>query len=134
MRIETIAFELPPLEKSLDYNSLKQIAHGLAVAANESARLRPFVVLLQEDLGMALGQLFRLSMQELQKRAAEQNSGDAKSAVDSCPLIVLDGITTTDGDFIDIGKPVSLDANGIARTVPVVLKTLVFGNPHSSEA
>ncbi|PZM79194.1 MAG: hypothetical protein DKT66_22200 [Candidatus Melainabacteria bacterium] len=134
LRIETIAFELPPLEKSLDYNSLKQIAHGLAVAANESARLRPFVVLLQEDLGMALGQLFRLSMQELQKRAAEQNSGDAKSAVDSCPLIVLDGITTTDGDFIDIGKPVSLDANGIARTVPVVLKTLVFGNPHSSEA
>lgn len=128
MRFNTIAFELPSLGKSLDYNSLKQIAHGLAVAAIKIDRLRPFVLVLQEDSGMALGQLFRLSIQEIPKREAEQNFSDEENAVDSCPLIVLDGITTTDGDFIDIGKPVSLDSNGIARTVPVVLKTLVFGN------
>lgn len=128
MRFNTIAFELPSLGKSLDYNSLKQIAHGLAVAAIKIDRLRPFVLVLQEDLGMALGQLFRLSIQEIPKREAEQNFSDEENAVVSCPLIVLDGITTTDGDFIDIGKPVSLDSNGIARTVPVVLKTLVFGN------
>ncbi len=77
---------------------------------------------------MALGQLSGFDPGD-HKREAEQNTGDEKNAVDSCPLIVLDGITTTDGDFIDIGKPVSLDSNGIARTVPVVLKTLVFGNP-----
>ena len=75
---------------------------------------------MREDLGMALGQLFRQSLQSLQRQQP--------NAVSACPLIVLDGITTTDGDFIDIGKPVSLDANGIARTVPVVLKTLIFGN------
>lgn len=133
LRFNTIAFELPILEKSLDYNSLKRIAYGLALAAKENAHLRPFVLVLQEDLGMALGQQFRLSLDELQKQAVDQstdqNSHDAKNAPDTCPLIVLDGITTIDGDFIDIGKPVSLDANGIARTVPVVLKTLVFGNP-----
>jgi len=105
---------------SLDYTSLKRIADGLALAAQKCARLTPFVLLVREDLGMALGQLFRQSVQTMQ---AQQ-----PNAVSACPLIVLDGITTTDGDFIDIGKPVSLDANGIARTVPVVLKTLIFGN------
>ncbi|MCC7529125.1 MAG: ethanolamine ammonia-lyase reactivating factor EutA [Candidatus Melainabacteria bacterium] len=122
-RFETIAFELPSLERSLDYVSLKSIADGLALAAlkmQKTARLRPFVLVVREDLAMALGQLFRQSMQNLQAQKP-----DARSA---CPLIVLDGISTTDGDFIDIGKPVSLDANGIARTVPVVLKTLIFGN------
>ncbi|MBX9947552.1 MAG: ethanolamine ammonia-lyase reactivating factor EutA [Candidatus Obscuribacterales bacterium] len=114
LRFHTIAFELPALDKSLEYDSLKQIARGLAVAAQHNSHLRPFVIVVQEDLGMALGQLFRLALQ------------NTANAPDSCPLIVLDGITTTDGDFIDIGKPVSLDANGIARTVPVVLKTLVF--------
>lgn len=108
-RLNTIAIELPTLEKSLDYESLKQIARSLSEAARKIPRLRPFVIVLQEDLGMALGQQFRL--------ASEIH----------CPLIVLDGISTTDGDFIDIGRPVSLDANGIARTIPVVLKTLVFG-------
>ncbi len=119
-RFETIAFELPSMEGSLDYLSLKLIADGLALAAQKFSRLRPFVLVVREDLGMALGQLFRQSMQNLQ--------GQQPDVVSACPLIVLDGITTSDGDFIDIGKPVSLDANGIARTVPVVLKTLIFGN------
>jgi ethanolamine utilization protein EutA len=122
-RFETIAFELPSMEGSLDYLSLKAIADGLALAAlklQKFARLRPFVLLVREDLGMALGQLFRQSLQNLRAQQPD--------AVFACTLIVLDGITTKDGDFIDIGKPVSLDANGIARTVPVVLKTLVFEN------
>ncbi len=119
-RFETIAFELPSLENSLDYLSLKLIADGLALAAQKFSRLKPFVLVVREDLGMALGQLFRQSFKNLQ--AQQPDAGSA------CPLIVLDGITTSDGDFIDIGKPVSLDANGIARTVPVVLKTLIFGN------
>lgn len=119
-RFETIAFELPSMEGSLDYLSLKATADGLALAAQKLARLRPFVLVVREDLGMAVGQLFRQSLQNLHAQQQE--------VVSPCPLIVLDGITTTDGDFIDIGRPVSLDANGIARTVPVVLKTLVFGN------
>lgn len=127
LRFHTIAFELPTLEKSLEYDCLKQIARGLAVAALSNLHLRPFVLVLQEDLGMALGQLFRLSLHELHAQQGEQFLQTSANAPDLCPLIVLDGITTADGDFIDIGKPVSLDANGIARTVPVVLKTLVFG-------
>lgn len=119
-RFDTIAFELPSMEGSVDYISIKSIADGLALAAQKFARLRPFVIVVREDLGMALGQLFRQSVQNLQSQQP--------NAVSTCPLIVLDGIITSDGDFIDIGKPVSLDANGIARTVPVVLKTLIFGN------
>ncbi len=113
-RFETFAFELPSMDGSLDYTSLKSIADGLALAAQKIPRLRPFVLVVREDLGMALGQLFRQSLQNLEAQQPD--------SVSACPLIVLDGITTTDGDFIDIGKPVSLDANGIARTVPVVLK------------
>lgn len=123
MRFGTIAFELPALESVNDYPSLKKIATGLAVAANKIGRLQPFILIVREDLGMALGQLFR------QAQANHEWMGDDSSidCVSPIPLIVLDGITTTDGDFIDIGKPVSLDANEIARTLPVVLKTLVFG-------
>jgi len=110
-RLPTIALELPCLESCLDYASLKEIASGLALTAKNTPRLRPFVLILREDLGMALGQLFRQSMQILDALEPE--------SVSACPLIVLDGIETADGDFIDIGKPVSLDANGIARTVPL---------------
>lgn len=107
-RNSTVAIEMPPLEKSKDYPSLKNIAASLASVAAAHSQLRPFVIIVREDLGMALGQLFRQSAE--------------------MPLIVIDGVITADGDFIDIGKPVSLDENGIARTIPVVLKTLVFGS------
>jgi ethanolamine utilization protein EutA len=125
-RFDTIAFELPSMEGSVDYISIKSIAAGLALAAQKFARLKPFVIVVREDLGMALGQLFRQSLQIQQSSQLQESQ--KPNALSAYPLIVLDGITTSDGDFIDIGKPVSLDANGIARTVPVVLKTLIFGN------
>ncbi|MBA3857936.1 MAG: hypothetical protein C0507_13615 [Cyanobacteria bacterium PR.3.49] len=111
MRRQTIAIELPSMESVNDYPSLKKIAAGLAKAAKKIAGLEPFVLIVREDLGMALGQLIRRAQDSSNK---------------TCPLIVLDGITTSDGDFIDVGSPVSLDGNEIARTLPVVLKTLVF--------
>jgi len=54
-RLPTIALELPCLESCLDYASLKEIASGLALTAKNTPRLRPFVLILREDLGMALG-------------------------------------------------------------------------------
>jgi len=113
-RLATIAFELPALDTANDYSSLKKIATGLAGAACKFNHLTPFVLIVREDLGMALGQLLRQSFQNDRNETSR-------------PIVVLDGVMTNDGDFLDIGRPVSLDANGIARTLPVVLKTLVFG-------
>lgn len=110
----TFAIELPEFTPSeMRYEALVKIADSLASAAEKLAHLRPWILVCRQDLGMALGQSFR-------KRLSD------------CPLIIIDGVQTGDGDFIDIGKPVSLDQNNIAQTLPLVLKTLVFNQKHTS--
>lgn len=130
MRAATIAFELPTLNSVNDYQSLKKIAACLASAASRVARLQPFILIVREDLGMALGQLFRQAQADMERFALDSSSTASQKSAFTGALIVIDGIDTADGDFIDVGKPVSLDANEIARTLPVVLKTLVFGREH----
>lgn len=63
----------------------------------------PLVVVLEADRAKALGQ----SLAALRGRRDD--------------VVCIDGVQTTSGDFIDIGRPV-----GAGRAVPVVVKTLVF--------
>jgi ethanolamine utilization protein EutA len=87
---------------NMNYNELKQFASQLAAGILENALAEPFVILMQRDMAAALGQLL-----------SSQLPGKA--------LIVLDGVGTEYGDYIDIGQPMS---NG--QFVPVVVKELVF--------
>lgn len=94
-----IALERLP---AVSYAALKSYACDLITIHKDLALAPPLVVLTSSDIAMALGQLIRLQDREL-----------------AC--LVIDGIITEHGDYIDIGKPLMH-----ASTVPVVVKTLVF--------
>ena len=61
------------------------------------------VVIVEEDMAKSLGQALR-------------------TALPRKTIVSLDSIKVDNGDYIDIGVPVSS-----GRVVPVVVKTLVFG-------
>lgn len=85
-----------------DFASLKHWAEALARAYVELNGYSPLILLVQDDVAMAFGQLLRTHLPNQQ-------------------LVILDGISTDTGDYIDIGQPVS---NGLA--LPVIVKSLIF--------
>ncbi len=87
------------------FDTLCRWATGLAAAVRELRAKPPVILVARQDIAMALGQLLRKELP------------DEK-------VIVLDGISCANGDYIDIGAPV---AGG--QAIPVVVKSLVF--PHS---
>lgn len=97
-----------PLALSLEqqtapsYESLKKQASTICELYRACDASPPLVVLTNRDIALATGQLIRELYPELE-------------------AVILDGIATEDGDFLDIGNRL---AN--AQTVPVVVKTLVF--------
>lgn len=89
---------------SVAFEELRQRAAFIAQSFVRCGARPPLVILTNQDVAMALGQLIRQVDPNLQ-------------------CLVLDGIATEDGDFIDVGRPL-LRAN----TVPVVVKTLIFNS------
>lgn len=87
---------------TMSYSELKRFAIAVADAVREEALAEPYVILMKRDMAAALGQLI----------AAE---------LPGKGLVVLDGVGTEYGDYIDIGKPMSG-----GQFVPVVVKELVF--------
>lgn len=63
----------------------------------------PVIVVLENDFAKALGQIISLNLKEKK------------------PVICIDKISTTNGDYIDIGMP-------IGDAVPVVIKTLIYNS------
>ncbi|QFU84310.1 ethanolamine ammonia-lyase reactivating factor EutA [Natronorubrum aibiense] len=86
----------------LMYERLKIVVGALAAALHSIPSSLPVVVVTRQNCAKALGQMLRREIDQ--------------------PLIVIDEIPSTNGDYLDIGKPVA--DNG---SVPVVVKTLVFG-------
>jgi ethanolamine utilization protein EutA len=89
--------------------ALRAIAEGIVGAVGTR---RPIVVALQGDIAQTLG---RILVDELGVRE---------------DVVVLDGLELEDLDYVDIGEPVRP-----ANVVPVVIKSLVFGEivPTSAE-
>lgn len=100
-RTAPLAIALPPL-RDLGFAHLSVWAQGLADSFNAHSGRDPLVVVLTQDVGMALGQLLR------QHLAGHQ-------------LAVIDSVQTTSGDFIDIGA--ALPGH---TALPVIIKDLVF--------
>jgi len=87
---------------TLDYNALVELAAALCDFAATMPPDRPLVVIIERDYAQALGQT-------------------VKAAAPHRPLLVIDQVGLSEGDYIDVGMPL-LDG----RVVPLSVKTLVF--------
>lgn len=90
------------LDKSLDYESLTQLATGLKGFADTMPSDRPLIAIIERDYAQALGQT-------------------VKGLAPSRALLVIDQVGLSEGDYIDIGTPL-MDG----RVVPLSVKTLIF--------
>lgn len=90
------------LDKSLDYESLTQLANGLNDFANTMPSDRLLIAIIERDYAQALGQT-------------------VKGLAPSRALLVIDQVGLSEGDYIDIGAPL-MDG----RVVPLSVKTLIF--------
>jgi ethanolamine utilization protein EutA len=90
------------LDRSLDYESLTQLAMGLKDFADTMPSDRPLIAIIERDYAQALGQT-------------------VKGLAPSRALLVIDQVGLSEGDYIDIGSPL-MDG----RVVPLSVKTLIF--------
>jgi ethanolamine utilization protein EutA len=90
------------LDRSLDYESLTQLAKGLNDFSHTMPGDRPLIVIIERDYAQALGQT-------------------VKGLTPSRALLVIDQVGLSEGDYIDIGTPL-MDG----RVVPLSVKTLIF--------
>ena len=90
------------LDRSLDYESLTQLANGLKGFADTMPGDRPLIAIIERDYAQALGQT-------------------VKGLAPARALLVIDQVGLSEGDYIDIGTPL-MDG----RVVPLSVKTLIF--------
>jgi ethanolamine utilization protein EutA len=90
------------LDRSLDYESLTELASGLKNFADSMPSDRPLIAIIERDYAQALGQT-------------------VKGLDPSRALLVIDQVGLSEGDYIDIGTPL-MDG----RVVPLSVKTLIF--------
>ena len=88
------------------FPALKKLAEDLCDAFSNLQGKQPLVVLCLPDLAMALGMLL-------------------KSRCHSMKIITVDSVSAV-GDYVDIGLPVSTSEDINTKSLPVVIKTLVF--------
>ncbi|TYP75611.1 ethanolamine ammonia-lyase reactivating factor EutA [Paenibacillus methanolicus] len=95
----------------LSYADLQIVADGIASASRiYLPDAVPVIVVCERDMAKALGQSLSLRFGSERK------------------VVCLDGISAGDGDYIDLGEPLSGRA-----IVPVIVKTLAFAAGHSEE-
>ncbi len=100
---QPLALLLPEL-KRMGYSDLQEWSKALSDVFTELSGHQPFVVICAHDIAAALGQMLRQRLPGID-------------------CIVLDGIASTTGDYIDIGE---LLPN--KQSIPVVIKDFVFAN------
>jgi ethanolamine utilization protein EutA len=93
-----------PCPEDLSFSNIEKMAKGVySVWKSEMDNNSTLVIILEKDIGKVMGQtLYTIS--------------DGKMN-----FLSIDSVNLNDGDYIDIGKPISTD-----DVVPVIIKTLVF--------
>ncbi|MBS1992254.1 MAG: ethanolamine ammonia-lyase reactivating factor EutA [Cyanobacteria bacterium SZAS LIN-3] len=96
-------------KEDMQYRRLSELARSLAHTFQDLQACEPFVITTQQDVAMALGLLLKRLLPD--KR-----------------IITVDGICVTDGDYLDIGRPMHSNSlkDQYTAALPVVVKTLVF--------
>lgn len=93
-----------PCPKELSFENIEKMAKGIYGAWNEVMdKDMPLVIIVEKDIAKVLGQTIYVV-----------SSGRMK-------FICIDSVDLNDGDYIDVGKPISKD-----DVVPIIIKTLVF--------
>jgi ethanolamine utilization protein EutA len=91
-------------ESNPSFDSLVRLSEQIIEGMTDYLRTgAPLIVIIENDMAKSLGNLLM-------------------NALPGTKVIALDGISVENGDYIDIGVPVSE-----GRVIPVVVKTLVFG-------
>lgn len=103
MKHNALAISLPCPE-TLSFENVQRMALGIYGAwETVMDRSKPLIVIVEKDIAKVLGQT-------IQTLASEEMK-----------FICIDSIYVNDGDYIDVGRPMSKD-----DVVPVIIKTLVF--------
>lgn len=95
-----------PCPKECSFENIEKMAKGIyhawdAISTTENL----LVVIVEKDIGKVLGQtLYRISKGKMR-------------------FISIDSVNIGEGDYIDVGKPISTD-----DVVPIIIKTLVFSS------
>ena len=93
-----------PCPRELSFENIERMAGGIYYAWQEAMdHTKPLVVIVEKDIAKVLGQTIQI-----------RSGGEMK-------FICIDSIHVNDGDYIDVGRPLSKD-----DVVPVIIKTLVF--------
>jgi len=95
-----------PCPKECSFQNIEKMAKGIYHAWGKiSTTENPLVIIVEKDIGKVLGQtLYCLSKGVLR-------------------FISIDSINIGEGDYIDVGNPISQD-----DVVPIIIKTLVFSS------
>ncbi len=103
LKHNALAISLPCPEE-LSFVNIERMALGIYGAWKEVMdHTKPLVVIVEKDIAKVLGQTIQIV-----------SGGGMK-------FISIDSIRVNDGDYIDVGRPLSKD-----DVVPVIIKTLVF--------
>lgn len=93
-----------PCPRELSFENIERMSGGVYRAWQEAMdRTKPLVLIVEKDIAKVLGQTLQI-----------RSNGEMK-------FICIDSIYVNDGDYIDVGRPMSKD-----DVVPVIIKTLVF--------
>ena len=91
----------------LSFTFLKELAIELAQIFLAADACEPFVLVSEVDIAMALNLIL-------------------KGLLTNKRIITVDGINVAEGDYIDIGRPVSTSSDPNTQSLPIVVKTLLF--------
>jgi ethanolamine utilization protein EutA len=94
-------------ESKISFAKVQKFAQEMAIVISDQKSAEPIILVTRFDIAMALGQLLG-------------------GYLPGQKVLVLDGLSFSSGDYIDIGTVIERGPHSATATVPVVIKSLIF--------